>query len=188
MTRRAQSTSRTRDAIIDAATRLFWDEPSRDLTLERIADSAGVTVQTVIRHFGSRDGVFEAAVAREMARVRDERDPRAASGPAEAVRQLVAHYERIGDRGIRLLAEEHRSGVVADIVARGRVLHRTWCEETFATTLSRLADPTRRRRLAQLTAVCDVYVWKVLRRDAGLGRDATEQAILELVIPLLEAS
>ena len=173
---------------MDAAASLFWDEPSRDLTLERIADSAGVTVQTVIRHFGSRDGVFEAAVAREMGRVRDERDPKAVSGPAEAVRQLVAHYERIGDRGVRLLAEEHRSAVVADIATRGRALHRAWCEETFATTLSRLAGPARRRRLAQLVAVCDVYVWKLLRRDARLSRDATQEAILELLTPLLEAS
>jgi hypothetical protein len=37
-------------------------------------------------------------------------------------------------------------------------------------------------------AVCDVYVWKLLRRDARLSRDATQEAILELLTPLLEAS
>lgn len=188
MDRRAASTARTREAILDATARLFWDEPARDLTLDRIAESAGVTVQTVIRHFGGRDGVFEAAVEQEIARTRDERDPAAASNAAEAVRQLVAHYERLGDRAMRLLAEEHRSRVVAGLVDRGRAMHRSWCERAFATSLTALAGPARRRRLAQLVAVCDVYTWKLLRRDAGLSREATELAILELLTPLLEVS
>jgi AcrR family transcriptional regulator len=188
MVRRAQSTDRTRASILDAATRIFWEEPSRELKLEGIAREAGVTVQTVIRHFGGRDGVFEAAVEREMGRVRDERDPDAVSTPDQAVRQVVAHYERIGDHGVRLLAEEHRSPTVASLVARGRAVHRTWCEQAFAATLSALQGSSRRRRLAQLVAVCDVYTWKLLRRDAGLSRRSTELAMLELLTPLLEVS
>ena len=41
-----------------------------------------------------------------------------------------------------------------------------------------------RRRLAQLVAVCDVYTWKLLRRDAGLSRRQTELALVELLEPL----
>jgi AcrR family transcriptional regulator len=188
MVRRAQSTNQTRAAILDAATRIFWDEPSRELTLDAIAREAGVTVQTVIRHFGGRDGVFDAAVEREMGRVEDERDPAAVSTPHEAVGQLVAHYERMGDRAVRLLAEEHRSPTVASLVAQGRAFHRSWCEDAFATTLSAVEDRSRRRRLAQLIAVCDVYTWKLLRRDAGLDRKSTELAMVELLTPLLEVS
>jgi AcrR family transcriptional regulator len=188
MVRRAQSTERTRAAILDAATTVFWEEPSRELTLDAIAREAGVTVQTVIRHFGGRDGVFESAVEREMGRVKDERDPAAVSTPDQAIRQLVAHYERIGDHGVRLLAEEHRSPTVASLVAQGRALHRSWCEQAFATSLSALQSGSRRRRLAQLVAVCDVYTWKLLRRDAGLDRRSTELAMVELLTPLLEVS
>lgn len=188
MVRRARSTDRTRDAILDAATRIFWNEPSRELTLDGIAREAGVTVQTVIRHFGGREGVFDAAVEREMGRVKDERDPAAVTTPNEAVRQVVAHYERLGDHAVRLLAEEHRSTTVAALAAAGRELHRSWCEEAFATTLSRLRGSSRRRRLAQLVAVCDVYTWKLLRRDAGLDRKSTELAMVELLTPLLEVS
>jgi AcrR family transcriptional regulator len=188
MVRRAQSTERTRTAILDAATTIFWDEPSREQTLEGIARAAGVTVQTVIRHFGGRDGVFEAAVEREMGRVKDERDPAAVSTPDEAVRQLVAHYERTGDHVVRLLAEEHRSPTVSSLAAYGREWHRSWCGQAFATTLSALRGGSRRRRLAQLVAVCDVYTWKLLRRDAGLDRKSTELAMAELLNPLLEVS
>ena len=188
MVRRAESTERTRTAILDAATAIFWYEPAGQLTLDAIARGAGVTVQTVIRHFGGREGVFEAAVEREMGRVEDERDPRAVSTPVEAVRQVVAHYERVGDQALRLLADEHRSPTVAKLVAGGRALHRSWCEQAFATSLSRLHGDSRRRRLAQLVAVCDVYTWKLLRRDAGLDRRTTELAMAELLTPLLEVS
>lgn len=188
MVRRAETTARTRDRILDATAQLFWEEPGRDLTLERIAATAGVTVQTVIRHFGGRTGTFEAAVEREIARVRDERDPAAVSSTRDAVHQLVAHYERLGDRVMVLLAEEHRSAAVAAVLERGRLAHRRWCEEIFANALSGLSGPARRRRLAQLVAVCDVYTWKLLRRDAGLGRSATELALVELLTPLVEES
>ena len=188
MVRRAQSTERTREAILDAATRIFWEAPSLELTLDAIARGAYVTVQTVIRHFGGRDGVFEAAVQCELGRVKDERDPAAVSTPGDAVRQLVAHYERTGDHAIRLLAEEHRSPTVASLTALGRAWHRDWCEQAFATTLSKLRGGSRRRRFAQLVAVCDVYTWKLLRRDAGLDRKATELATVELLAPLLEVS
>jgi hypothetical protein len=35
-------------------------------------------------------------------------------------------------------------------------------------------------RLAEITAVTDLYTWKVLRRDLRLSRRDTERAILEL--------
>lgn len=143
-----------------------------------------MTVQTVIRHYGGRDGVFEAAVGREMARVENERDPAGASTAQAAIRQLVAHYERTGDRAVRLLAEEHRSRTVAGLVAQGRAFHRSWCEQAFATTLSALRGRSRHRRLAQLVAVCDVYTWKLLRRDSGLSPRQAETALLELLEPI----
>jgi hypothetical protein len=57
-----------------------------------------------------------------------------------------------------------------EIADRGRFPHRKWCARVFATVLADRRGVERERRLAQLVTVCDVYPWKLLRRDSGLSR------------------
>ena len=38
--------------------------------------------------------------------------------------------------------------------------------------------------MAQLIAVCDLYFWKVLRRDLGLSQENTERAMIQAVIAI----
>ncbi len=75
-----------------------------------------------------------------------------------------------------------------NIIASGKELHRTWCARVFQPSLVSLSAAERRRRLAQFVAVCDVYTWKLLRRDAGLSRRQTELALVELLTPMMEES
>jgi hypothetical protein len=107
---------------------------------------------------------------------------------AGAVRVLVEHYETMGDRVLKLLAEEERVPRLREIADIGRMVHREWCARVFAPALGGRSDVERARRLAQLAAICDVYTWKLLRRDAGLSRDQTELALVELLNPFLESS
>jgi AcrR family transcriptional regulator len=185
MVARAESAAATGERILDAAIAVFWERPWEHVTLEEVARRAGVTVQTVIRRFGGRDGLLAAAAERETERVRAQRYQAPVGDAAGAVRVLVDHYEAMGDRILRLLADEHRAAELRAIADGGRAFHREWCERVFAPALSSLAGPERRRRLAQLVAVCDVYTWKLLRRDSGLGRRQTELALVELLEPLL---
>ena len=186
MTARARKAAATGDRILDAAVDLFWEQPTDQLSLEAVARRAGVTVQTVIRRFGGREGLITAAGERESQKVARSRDPAAVRDAAEAVRQLVDHYEEMGDRVFRLLAEETRLPSLRGITDVGRQMHRDWCEQVFATALADRRGVDRARRLAQLVAVCDVYTWKLLRRDAGLSRRQTELALIELLRPLVE--
>jgi AcrR family transcriptional regulator len=188
MVARAASAAATGERILDAAVEAFWEGPTVQLSLDDLASRAGVTVQTVIRRFGGKDGVIAAAVERETAKVAATRDPARLNSPAEAVRQLMDHYEALGDRVIQMLAEEVRTPALRQVAEVGRRFHQEWCERVFAGALTPLAGQTRDRRLAQLVAVCDVYTWKLLRRDAGLSRQQTELALLELLEPLVEAS
>ncbi|MEO9198767.1 MAG: hypothetical protein ABI206_08445, partial [Antricoccus sp.] len=103
-----------------------------------------------------------------------------------AVRILIEHYEEFGDRVLKMLAEEDHVPALRPIVEGGRALHRDWCDRVFAPNLVGGPALDRRRRRAQLIAVCDVYTWKLLRRDAGLSRRQTEIAITELVTGIVE--
>ena len=183
MTSRATAAAATGERILDAAAQVFYEKA--DLPLEDVARRAGVAVQTVIRRFGGREGLFAAALERESGRVRDQRDTAPVGDVEAAVRVLLDHYEEYGDKVLTLLALESRSSAAAQVVAQGRLLHRSWCERVLAPALAGLDDGSRARRLAQLVAVTDVYTWKLLRRDAGLSRDDVELALRELLTPLM---
>jgi AcrR family transcriptional regulator len=188
MTARAASAELTAGRILDSAVALFWAKPSDQISLEDIADLSGVTARTVIRRFGSKDGVIEAAAAREMARTRDQREVPDGAGVEVAVAVLLEHYEEVGDQVLAMLAAEQTIPGLRAIADQGRQLHSDWCRRTFADALSGLSPSERKRRLAQLVAVCDVYTWKLLRRQSGLSVRQTQIALTEILLPLLERS
>jgi AcrR family transcriptional regulator len=188
MAARAEAAAATAERIVDAAVELFWELPTDRISLDEVAGRAGVSVQTVIRRFGGKEGLLAAAGEREADKVRSQRDQAPVGDAAGAVRVLVDHYEMLGDRVLKLLAEEERVPALREIADRGRTLHREWCARVFAPVLIDLVGVERQRRLAQLVAICDVYTWKLLRRDAGLSRRQTELALGELLNPILEES
>lgn len=183
---RAQAQQRTRDALLDAADEELSKGGLSKASLETVAAKAGVTKQTVLRHFGSKEGLIEAAIRRASEIVRKERAHAPIGDVAGAVRNLMGHYERYGDVVMRVLAEEHRIPLVRKMTDRGRKVHREWVARTFEPQLANLGDEVRKRRMAQLVAVCDVYVWKLLRRDMKLGVTQAEIALIELIEGLEE--
>ena len=186
MSARAVSATATGERILDAAVEMFWESPSDQVSLDGVARRAGVTVQTVIRRFGGKEGLFAAAAERETLAIRDQRDQAPAGDVGAAVPVLVDHYETYGDRVLKMLGEQDRVPALRQIVDIGRGVHRQWCSRVFAATLATRVGVERKRCLAQLIAICDVYMWKLLRRDAGLSRRQTELAIVELLTPLVE--
>ncbi|MFC7596228.1 TetR/AcrR family transcriptional regulator [Terrabacter sp. GCM10028922] len=183
MRERARSTAETGERILDATAALFLEVPYPQLTLASVAARAGVTVQTVIRRFGDKEGLVAAAAARGTDAVRAQRMTAPIGDLPGIVDNVVEHYETTGDVALRLLAEEESSPTIGDITARARALHREWCAHVFAPQLSGLTGVEHDRRLAQFVAVCDVYTWKLLRRDAGLSRRQLTTALLELLEP-----
>jgi AcrR family transcriptional regulator len=188
MTSRTEAAAANGERILDAAVAVFWDLPYAQVSLEEIARRADVSVQTVIRRFGGRDGLLAAAAERESERAARQRDETPAGDLAAAARMLVEHYDALGDRVLKMLAEEDRVPALRAIADRGRTLHREWCARVFAAGLGSRSPTERRRRLAQFVAVCDVYMWKLLRGDAGLSRPQTELALVELLEPMMEGT
>jgi AcrR family transcriptional regulator len=181
---RADAARLTGERIIDALVFLFLEQPLSEIRLADVAQRAGVTVQTVIRRFENKNGLVAAAVERVTAEIATTRGGAVPGDVAGAVANLVEHYERAGDLSLKLLAEEPSAPGGGSITDTGRHVHRRWCATVFASTLDSLAGVARRRRLAQLVAICDVYTWKLLRRDAGLSRAQTELALIEMLTPL----
>lgn len=184
---RAKAAEATRERILEATEEVFDERRIDEVTLDAVAQRAGVAVQTVLRHFGSRDGLLMASLVHTGIKMGRHRDAAASTDVHDAVDLLVDHYDRFGDGILRLLGAEESHPALIDFTDSGRDYHREWCEETFAASLAGLRGAKRQRRIAQLVAVTDVYTWKLLRRDRGLSLPQTKLAIHELLAPLIRS-
>ena len=102
MRARAKAAAATGQKILDAAEAVFDERPIDEFTLAEVAERAGVTVQTVIRRFGSRKGLIAATLVHVGVKMgKDRSSP--TDDPRTEVDVLVDHYERFGDRILRLL-------------------------------------------------------------------------------------
>jgi AcrR family transcriptional regulator len=184
MRARAEAAAETGRRILEAVIELHMERFFDQVSLEDIAERAGVTVQTVIRRFGTKEQLIESATAAANREVTHQRD-RAPVGDIEgAINNLVDHYEEWGDSVLRLLAQEERVAAFRSVTDAGRALHYEWVERVFAPLLAKRTGEARRRLFAELIAICDVYFWKLLRRDLGLSREQTEIAIRETIVAL----
>ena len=183
MTARAEAAERTRVGILEAAIRLATTRLLADVSFDDIAAEAGVSVQTVLRRFGSRAGLIEAATTHASQEVGEERlSP--VGDVAAAVDVVIDHYELRGDGVALLLAQETTDPQVRRITDSGRRLHRDWVETVFAPYLP--DSHAARTELIDLLAVAtDVHTWRQLRRDRGLDRTTTTRRMNRLVSALL---
>jgi AcrR family transcriptional regulator len=184
MRARAEAAAETGRRILEATIELHRERFFDQVSLEDIAERAEVTVQTVIRRFGSKEGLIEAAAEEGKRQVVRQRDQAPIGDIEGAVNNLVNHYEEWGESALRLLAQEERVAAFRSITDAARALHYQWVERTFAPLLAERTGMARRRLLAELVAICDVYFWKLLRRDLGLSREQTEIALRETILAL----
>ncbi len=185
MRSRAEQTEQTRQRILTATLSLAFERPIVAVTLPEIASRAGVSVQTVLRQYGSRDELFDATEQYAQREVLAERE----TTPGDidhAVETIVKHYELRGDGVILLLGQESWEPRAARITASGRELHRTWVERAFAPLIP-TQNPDERSACIDLLAVAtDVFTWKLLRRDRHHSADETAHAMKRMITAQLE--
>ncbi|MGY2874009.1 AcrR family transcriptional regulator [Marmoricola sp. URHA0025 HA25] len=186
MTARAKSAEETRVRIIRAAFELQTERLTAEISLEDIAARAGVTVQTVLRRFGSKAELFQASLDLINSDIAEERRTPAGDVPT-AIRVLVDHYEKHGDFALLMLAQENAYAHVRQMSDAGKQMHRNWVSEVFGPLLA--SGTTDHDEAVDLLVVAtDVYTWKLMRRDRGLSRTQTEQRINTLVSAVLAAT
>src|SRR4051794_10636913 len=103
---RADAAAATRARVLDAAAAAMRRQFRPEVRLDAVAAEAGVSVQTVLRIFGSKgrllDEVGELAtreVAAEFAGLRR-------GDVTGIVRAYVSHYEKVGDLVVRNIQDE----------------------------------------------------------------------------------
>jgi AcrR family transcriptional regulator len=184
MSARAEAAEQTTKRIYAAAVELFTALPFAEVTLRAVAERAAVTLQTVLRKFRSKEALFEEAATTMNAEVFASRIPPRAGDVRSAVETLVASYEAMGDLGWRGLCQEDQFDFVKQSMDRARSSHRAWVESTFAQLLPKRAGAKREQRVLLLFAATDFYVWKLYRRDLGIGREATVERMIDLVLAI----
>ena len=178
---RAESAASTRRHILAAATRLAYERIDLDsITLDQIADRAGVTAMTILRHFGDKKHLLTEIAKIERKRVIASR--RAVPGDIkEAVRVLYDHYDELGDWGIRAQARELVEPSLRRQLNQARLAHRRWVEETFAPQIARSPVNNRSNVIDALVVATDVLTWKLLCRDLGRPRKKAEATVRDMI-------
>ena len=180
MVARAEQTDATRRRILDAAMGTLFGSLA-PITLNSTAAQAGVSVQTILRSFGSQPGLVQAAAEEAWRRVADQRGQAPVGDVAASVKVLFIHYETYGDRLVQARARE---GAVPELAAglnRARADHRRWVARTYRPQLTARPEAERERALNALVALTDVYNWKLLRRDLALDRREAEATLAGMV-------
>ena len=88
--------------------------------------------------------------------------------------------------GLRSPSQEPRAETIAEGVPSARSFHQVWVDRVLSPLLFQLPPAQQKRKLAQLTAVTDIYMWKVLRRDLGLSRREVEASLRDLIDKIVE--
>ena len=177
---RAEAAEETGRRIVGAFNGRLMGQWFDEITLDAVAADAGVTVQTVVRRFGGKEGLLGAGL-KEIGREINAQRGVPAGDVDRVVKKVIEDYERTGDAVLRLLALEPRHSVLTRFLDFGRGEHRKWVGAAFEGELKGLANGERERVVDLLVVATDVYTWKLLRRDMKRGVGQTESAMKRLV-------
>jgi AcrR family transcriptional regulator len=181
---RAEASAETRQRVLDATTELLKARFRSDIHLRDVAGAAQVSVQTILRTFGGREALIESALNELGRHIAGQRDRAAPGDIPGAIASLFDHYEEVGDIVIRTLADE-ADPATQPMLGVGRTRHRRWVETHFAPQLEHHDAGSRQRLVDALVCICDVYTWKLLRRDMGRSRPEAESTMAWMVTSML---
>lgn len=177
----------TRSAIVDVARAAFVEHGYQGATLRRIAADAGVDIRLIAHHFGSKKGLFAAAMTLPLSP--SEVLEQALAGPPEtwAARILTAALRAwdvpaTGQPLLRLLqsalTDPEQRPALAGFLER----------ELVARIEERLDGPhARRRATAAASVIAGMIVSRYVLEVAPI-RDMSEREVVATLSPLLQTA
>lgn len=183
MEARADGVEARRQRVLEAAYDLFVTASHDELTLEAVAERAGVSVKTVVRQFQTKDELLVACLGSGI-RIEESRRVVAPGDVAGVVEALTRRYEQLVDIVPRMIALQERIPTVATTMAGAIESHERWLAQVFAPWLA-VPGPVRKRRIMALYGATEMYVWWMWRRRLGLGTRAAASAMRETLDALV---
>lgn len=169
--------SAVRDRLLDAADRLFYQEGVRAVGIDRVLAEAGVAKASLYSHFGCKDDLIAAHVARRIEDARTTIDAHVAPFP-ESERALrffdfvVDWAEQPDFRGCPV---QHVVGALADRAHPARVMaatQRDWLMSRFTEWARAAGAPDPRRTGGALLVLFDGAVAAAEQDGPERARDA----------------
>lgn len=160
------------DGILDAATAVFATEGYVRANMDAIAARAGITKPTLYARFGSKEGLFAAAVRREYEIRKARLFDAYADGPEEPFRARLhrwssAYFDLVRERpeGFALISEGERHPGAAALVRQGN-------DEVVDRIAGLVMDVSgrRARQGARLVAAMISGIFTACAREAVLNR------------------
>ena len=187
---RAEQTEATRRRILDAARRLFAGQSYEGVTMEQLAEEAGVAIQTLYAAFGSKFNLACAVVqeALSSAGVPEMTQRATAITDAQEALRYVAHVNRVVDERLLdldniLSANSMRE--VAQTSARARENDLTGVVATV------LASPRRRADLSQgevrdiIVTLTAPLLYRMLVAERGWSLERYEKWLGDMLVASL---
>lgn len=182
MTRRYTQTSRSaqtlarRQRMIHAVFELIDRGSFGEVTLQGVADEAGVSLKTVVRHFGSKEGLLRQAM--DEARGVEEDNRSVPVGDLDAVcRVLAERYEVMAEQIYRTGDVELTYHWLSDWVQMARTSHLDWLAEAFDPWLP-AEGPEREDRLMCLFSATEIRSWWAIRQRFAYSPERARAVML----------
>jgi AcrR family transcriptional regulator len=178
---RAQQTDDTREAILAALEHCLEQADASEVSIERVAQTAGVERRTVFRHFESREALFDAFWSWFNARLGLTLAPPDVTALIEAPKRAFARFDEVD--GVIRAGIHSPSGRA--MRARATLARREAFDRALASALEGRHEAECRRATALAHLLYSAPAWEVMKDFGGLtGPEAGEAAswALELIL------
>jgi AcrR family transcriptional regulator len=178
---RARQAEATREAILVALERCLERSDTSEVSIEAVAQEAGVERRTVFRHFESREAMFDAFWTWFNARLDLRLAP---TNPSELTQAPRATFARFDDTEGVIRAGLHSASGRA-MRARSTPARRDAFRHALAPALEGCSEAERRRITGLAHLLYSAPAWEVMKNFGGLtGLEAGEAAswALELIL------
>lgn len=161
---RAKLADTTRDAIVDAFVSLLNEDGGFDVSYAALARRAQVSIQTLYRHFPTREALLDALTRRSQTAMALRELPSDREGLLATIRALFPRF----DQHAALFAAQAQVGPRSRALTRGRSRRANAFEEVLAKVIPHVRAERRRAAAGLLHLLVSAGTWHRLRDELGL--------------------